>query len=146
MLPTDNLDNAAQLCDLVTFSDAILSSWENMEKIFRKFPNIRQLKCKLFEYGDSAGNASNRIVVLDFLSQLESLNLNFNPFCEVEYQIEFQFSLTIRKLTLSGFCLPWCNILAIAELPNLEFLKLLDQAFMGSNGTWKKRNSLNSDS
>ena len=57
--------------------------------------------------------------------------MNFNPFCEVEYQIEFQFSLKIRKLTLSSFCLPWWKVLAIAELSNLEVLKLLDQAFMG---------------
>ncbi|KAL3502947.1 hypothetical protein ACH5RR_037396 [Cinchona calisaya] len=128
-LPNDNLDNYAELCNLDTFSTAILS-WENWEKILRKFPNIRELKGKLLEYGVSAGE-SNKVLVLYHLSRLESLNVySYEERYAMQYQIEF-FPLNLRKLTLSGFKLPWCKISAIGCLPNLEVLKLLKGAFEG---------------
>ncbi|KAL3497903.1 hypothetical protein ACH5RR_040635 [Cinchona calisaya] len=125
----DNLDGSAELCNMDTFSIALLS-WQNQEKIMRKFPNIRKLKAKILEDGASAGE-SNKILVLDYLSQLESLQIS--PFKKygTQCEIDFCFSLNIRKLTLSGFCLPWCKISAIGNLPNLEVLKLIDNAFMG---------------
>ncbi|XP_027062469.1 putative late blight resistance protein homolog R1A-3 [Coffea arabica] len=130
-LPTGNLDNSSQLCNLDSFSIAILSSWGNMDKILGKFPNIRKLKLKISEYKASPWDKSNKVLVLHFLHRLESLNLNLDPLRDVQYQIEFCFSSTIKKLTLSGFRLPWCKISAIANLPNLEVLKLLHQAFEG---------------
>nr|XP_027063021.1 putative late blight resistance protein homolog R1A-3 [Coffea arabica] len=130
-LPTNNLDDAAQLCNLVTFSDAILSSWENVDKILRKLPNIRKLKCstELLESDYPASGASDKILVLDFLSQLESLTLKAKGY--VQCQFEFQFSSTIKKLTVSRFYFPWSKISAIKNLPNLEVLKLLRGAFEG---------------
>ena len=39
--------------------------------------------------------------------------------------------MTIKKLTVSGFCLPWSEISAIANLPNPKVLKLLEETFVG---------------
>ena len=49
----------------------------------------------------------------------------------MQYHIEFSFPLTINKLTLGCFHLSWCKISAIANLPNLDVLKLLHEAFEG---------------
>nr|XP_027060900.1 putative late blight resistance protein homolog R1A-3 [Coffea arabica] len=130
-LSTDNLDTAADLYDLNTFSRVCFSSLDIVRKVFRKIPNIQQLKCILVKCIPAADWVSaDKILVLDFLSGLESLNLGFinlpNP-C----QFEFQFPSAIRKLTLFGFLFPWSKISAIENLPNLEVLKLLDQAFEG---------------
>ncbi|XP_027063019.1 putative late blight resistance protein homolog R1A-3 [Coffea arabica] len=136
-LPTKNLDNSPQLCNLETLSPLRLSSWENWDKIFKKFPNIRKLKCKLTAPHQLAKKQSNNILALDFSSRLESLSLCVPPRLgkpSGPYPVEFHFSLTIRKLTLSGFCLPWSKISAVANLPNLEALKLLREAFVGE--TW----------
>ncbi|KAL3502907.1 hypothetical protein ACH5RR_037356 [Cinchona calisaya] len=127
-LPDDNLDNSVELSNLDTCTSAILSC-ENLEKILRKFPNIRKLKVKLLEFDDSVGE-SNDILVVDYLSRLESLTMHCGTF-RSQCQIEFYFPLNLRKLTLSGFHLPWCKISAIGNLPNLEVLKLLERAFEG---------------
>ncbi|XP_027063223.2 putative late blight resistance protein homolog R1A-3 [Coffea arabica] len=137
-LPMENLDNSSQLCNLDTFSWVSLSSWENMDKILRKIPNIRKLKCRLVVDCDPAKEGSYRILVLDFLGQLESLNLRLRTEIDERYPFEFHFSLTIKKLTLSCFCLPWSDISAIADLPNLQVLKLLEQTFVGEEWNMKE--------
>ncbi|KAL3503014.1 hypothetical protein ACH5RR_037464 [Cinchona calisaya] len=130
-LPDNDLDNAAELCNLDTFSNAMLP-WENPEKTLRKFPNIRKLKGKLFESNASYGE-NNKVLALNYLSKLESLKVYpFKTYRKL-YQIEFCFPLNLKKLTLSGFFLPWCNISTIGNLPNLEVLKLLGGAFRLGN-------------
>lgn len=63
-LPIKNLDNSSQLCNLDTFSGVSLSSWEDMDKILRKIPNIHKLKCELFVDYDHAKEGSYKILVL----------------------------------------------------------------------------------
>ncbi|XP_027171387.1 putative late blight resistance protein homolog R1B-14 [Coffea eugenioides] len=129
-LPTYNLENAEHLCDLNTLSRVMLPSWDTIDKMFRKFPNIHKLKCSFYEANDSRDSA-DKVLALDFLSGLESLTLKFINHTGVLCQFEFQFPLTIRKLTLSGFLFPWSKISEIQNLPNLAVLKLLDGAFQG---------------
>ncbi|CDP11830.1 unnamed protein product [Coffea canephora] len=132
-LPTDNLDTAANLCDLNTFSGLSLSSWAIVRKVFIKIPNIHKLKCILVAGSEHNWVSADNILVLDFLSGLESLNLMFNHYRHLPNpcQFKFQFPLAIRKLTLSNFRFPWSKISAIENLPNLEVLKLLRDAFKG---------------
>ncbi|XP_027063020.2 putative late blight resistance protein homolog R1A-3 [Coffea arabica] len=129
-LPTYNLENAEHLCDLNTLSRVMLPSWDTIDKMFRKFPNIHKLKCSFYEANGSRDSA-DKVLALDFLSGLESLTLKFINHTGVQCQFEFQFPLTIRKLTLSGFLFPWSKISEIQNLPNLAVLKLLDGAFQG---------------
>ncbi|XP_027172047.1 putative late blight resistance protein homolog R1A-3 [Coffea eugenioides] len=133
LLPTDNLDTAANLCDLNTFTRVSLSSLDIVRKVFSKIPNIHKLECILIAYNEHNWVSADKIIVLDFLSGLKSLYLMFNHFTRLPNpcQFEFQFPLAIRKLTLCGFLFPWSKISAIENLPNLEVLKLLVQAFKG---------------
>ncbi|XP_027060908.2 putative late blight resistance protein homolog R1A-3 [Coffea arabica] len=132
-LSTDNLDTAADLYDLNTFSGLSLSSWATIRKVFRKIPNIHKLKCTLVAGNEHNWVSADKILVLDFLSGLESLNLMFHhdTWLPNPCQFEFQFPLATRKLTLSGFRFPWSKISAIENLPNLEVLKLRCDAFKG---------------
>ncbi|XP_027060906.2 putative late blight resistance protein homolog R1B-16 [Coffea arabica] len=133
LLPTDNLDTAADLCDLNTFSGVSFSSLDIVRKVFSKIPNIHKLKCILDLANEHNWVSADKILVLDFLSGLESLNLTFNHYTSLPNpcQLEFQFPLAIRKLTLCGLLFPWSKISAIENLPNLEVLKLLRDAFDG---------------
>ncbi|XP_027060907.1 putative late blight resistance protein homolog R1A-3 [Coffea arabica] len=131
MLPADNLDTAADLCDLNTISGVSFHSLDIIRKVFRKIPNIHKLKCILVWGNEHNWVSADKILVLDFPSGLESLNLMFDQYTRLPCQFEFQFPLAIRKLTLSGFLFPWSKISAIENLPNLEVLKLLDRAFKG---------------
>ncbi|XP_027065049.1 putative late blight resistance protein homolog R1A-3 isoform X1 [Coffea arabica] len=133
LLPTDNLDTAANLCDLNTFSRVSFSSLDIVRKVFSKIPNIHKLKCILIAYNEHDWVSADKILVLDFPSGLESLNLMFNHYTGLPNpcRFEFQFPLAIRKLTLSGLRFPWSQISVIENLPNLEVLKLLRDAFDG---------------
>ncbi|XP_027060841.1 putative late blight resistance protein homolog R1A-3 [Coffea arabica] len=124
--PRDNLDNSSQLRDLDFLSCLSLDPEENISKLLRKFPNIRKLRCSVNLKPDVQYH-----VAMNCLSQLESLSLSCVIYGGGRYQLDFQFPLTIKKLTLSYFRLPWSKMAAIGNLPNLEVLKLLKQAFEG---------------
>ncbi|KAL3518713.1 hypothetical protein ACH5RR_021302 [Cinchona calisaya] len=119
----NKLDGSSNLNNLCTFSTPELCLGQSMEKMLRKFPNIRNLKCSLPESEESTGD-SNRIVVMDFLSQLESLKLLLRRV--TVHHLEFHLPSTLKKLTLVEFS--WSIISTIGKLRNLEVLKLLRQA------------------
>nr|XP_027063501.1 putative late blight resistance protein homolog R1A-3 [Coffea arabica] len=124
--PRDNLDNSSQLLDLDFLSCLSLDPEENISKLLRKFPNIRKLRCSV-----NLKPGVQYHVAMNCLSQLESLSLGCVIYAGDRYQLDFQFPLTIKKLTLSYFRMPWSKMAAIGNLPNLEVLKLLKQAFEG---------------
>ncbi|XP_027094205.1 late blight resistance protein R1-A-like [Coffea arabica] len=120
-LAKDVHENSSILYNLSTFSNLLLFIDPSMEKILRKFPNIRRLKCELSEPEDPVPDCS-RIVTMNFLSQLESLSLSL--YFTEQRPIQFHFPVNLKKLTLSDFS--WSMISVIEELSNLEVLKLLD--------------------
>ncbi|XP_027064575.1 putative late blight resistance protein homolog R1B-16 [Coffea arabica] len=121
--PSDNLDNSSLLRDLDFLSCLCLNPRESINKLLRKFPNIRKLRCTVNLEPDVEYH-----VAMDCLSHLESLSL----ICDYEkYHIDFQYPSTIKKLTLSYFRWPWSKMAAIGNLPNLEVLKLLRRSFEG---------------
>ncbi|XP_027076870.2 putative late blight resistance protein homolog R1A-3 [Coffea arabica] len=137
-LSSDDLEVSQDIYHFETFTLAVDPSPQIFQKTLTKLPSIRRLKC----VGGRRYSAESfdGIIKLDFLSQLESLKV-------VSFQrVEFAFPLNLRKLTLSildgpGLLarfeqnkLPWNKISAIAELPNLEVLKL-SGAFVGE--TWE---------
>lgn len=119
-LAKDNLDSSSDLCNLDTISTLELDLGQSMDKIMKKFPNIRTLKCSLRETEESSRDW-NKIVAMDFLRRLESLKLSFYHVKEKDY--EFNFPMNLKKLTLEAF--PWSIMSSIGRLPNLEVLKLL---------------------
>nr|XP_027062113.1 putative late blight resistance protein homolog R1A-3 [Coffea arabica] len=124
--PDDNLDNSSQLCDLDILSCLSLNPRKNINKLLRKFPNIRKLRSSLY-----LNHGYEYHVAIECLSQLESLDLSCVVYGGDRYQLDIQFPLIIKKLTLSYFRLPWSKMSAIGNLPNLEVLKLLGRSFEG---------------
>ncbi|XP_027062228.1 putative late blight resistance protein homolog R1A-3 [Coffea arabica] len=124
--PSDNLDNSSQLRDLDFLSCLSLDPGENISNLLRKFPNIRKLRCSVNLEPDVEYH-----VAMDSLSQLESLSLSRVLYGYQQFHIDFQFPLSIKKLTLFYFGMPWRKMAAIGNLPNLEVLKLLEEAFEG---------------
>ncbi|XP_027172504.1 putative late blight resistance protein homolog R1A-3 [Coffea eugenioides] len=117
-----NLDSSSILHSLDTLSTAWISYGQGIEKIVRKFPNIRELKCEL-DYEELAASTENRgsIVDLSFLNRLESLNIIHDDYATI-CKIEYHFPLNLKKLTLSYF--PCGTVSTLGKLPNLEVLNL----------------------
>lgn len=70
------------------------------------------------------------------LHQLEILKLNFiNLFAEERRWVPCvdEFPPNLKKLTLSSSYLPWKDMNVLSMLPNLEVLKLKNNAFVGSD-------------
>ncbi|XP_071914018.1 putative late blight resistance protein homolog R1B-17 [Coffea arabica] len=130
--PVDNLEGSPDLEHLETLSLAIDPSSESqsLQKILSKLPSIRRLTCMhgadkwISEYNASPRNY-NGILMLDYLSRLESLKMGGFA------GSEFEFPLNLRKLSLLHNRQPWSKISAIGKLPNLEVLKLRDDSFVG---------------
>lgn len=100
------------------------SSRGEVRSILRRLPRLRKLSCVLLESWDNGGFPE-----LDLLLKLESLKvLNYGYLRDPCY---FHLPNSLKKLTLSKFRLPWDAITDIGRLPNLEVLKLLNQAFCG---------------
>ncbi|XP_027172461.1 putative late blight resistance protein homolog R1B-14 [Coffea eugenioides] len=129
-LAEDNDDSSSDLYNLHTFSALNLILGQNVNKIIAKFPNICKLKCRFKETKESVGEWS-KIVVMDFLTRLESLNLSFGIVGENPY--EFHLPSNLKKLTLKEF--PWSIISTTRKLPNLQVLKLVG-AERGGTEIW----------
>ncbi|KAL3527948.1 hypothetical protein ACH5RR_012604 [Cinchona calisaya] len=126
--PTENFEVSPDLYHLDTCTLAIDRSSKSLQMVLRKLPSIRRLKCVGSIIRESSGNCE-RILMLDFLSRLQSLHVvGLRGF-------EFAFPLNLKKLTLSACNQPWSDISTVGKLPNLEVLKLLSDAFVGE--TWE---------
>nr|XP_027073934.1 putative late blight resistance protein homolog R1A-3 [Coffea arabica]XP_027073935.1 putative late blight resistance protein homolog R1A-3 [Coffea arabica]XP_027073936.1 putative late blight resistance protein homolog R1A-3 [Coffea arabica]XP_027073937.1 putative late blight resistance protein homolog R1A-3 [Coffea arabica]XP_027073939.1 putative late blight resistance protein homolog R1A-3 [Coffea arabica] len=120
IFPINSLEGSPDLEHLDTLTLSIWNPSRDLQKILTKLPSIRRLRC----VGDSNG-ASAGILVLDYLSRLESLKMRFL----IGY--EFEFPLNLRKLTLIDNNQPWSIISAIGKLHNLVVLKLCRVSFLG---------------
>nr|XP_027077970.1 putative late blight resistance protein homolog R1A-10 isoform X2 [Coffea arabica] len=137
-----NLEVAPDLDHLDTLNLAIDPLSQNLQKLLKKLPSIRRLKCMRDdesiddESSDDESREATRncdeILVFDCLSQLESLHL-------IGFQgYGFKFPLNLKKLTLSKNGQPWGEISTIGKLPNLEVLKLHDSSFIGEEWVMKE--------
>ncbi|CAI9105460.1 OLC1v1004388C1 [Oldenlandia corymbosa var. corymbosa] len=136
-LPLENLDDPSTLWELDRFSGVIIPHWE-MERLMRKFPKVRRLKCK-FQFKLDA-KSRQTVAVLDFKSQseLESLDMSFHE-KRIPRNFKFDISLpdNLRKVTLSRIPLPWTNLSTIGQLQNLKVLKLIYISFEGEEWQMK---------
>ncbi|CAI9095767.1 OLC1v1031773C1 [Oldenlandia corymbosa var. corymbosa] len=135
VLPLENLDNSPDLYELDKICGLMLPLDCNMERVMRKFPNIRKLRCELCGFHNHGGNLV-QVVIPDFLSQLVSLYLLVDK-DEIPEHMRFDISLpaNLKKLTLWGFHLSERSPSSIGRLPNLEILELISVEFEGN--TWR---------
>lgn len=125
-----NLDN------LETLSSIYVSRVNNMERIVRRTPNLRKLRCVFADLG-CWGKNENQFPVLDSLSQLETLKVVFIGISEIGPS-RLNFPKNLKKLTLCKFPLSPVEISTIAKLVNLEVLKLQQVPF--EMDEWEVRN------
>ncbi|XP_076909938.1 putative late blight resistance protein homolog R1A-3 [Bidens hawaiensis] len=112
------------LLNLQTISKIILG--DKTQFLLESFPHIKKLGC-------SISSTSNNCGLLNFsmLTHLEALTIDTYTFESRTLANPIRFPGTLKKLTLSGFRLPWNHMSAIQQLPKLEVLKLLDSSFNG---------------
>ncbi|PWA95772.1 NB-ARC domains-containing protein [Artemisia annua] len=92
----------------------------------RCFPGIKKLTCTTFLQKNED---------FDFLNSLDTL-MWINITTDHNFRkIPVTFPDSLKKLSLSGCCLPWSDMSIIQMLPNLEVLKILEHAFLGP--TWE---------
>ncbi|KAL3504557.1 hypothetical protein ACH5RR_034398 [Cinchona calisaya] len=131
----DFFQNFSQLDNLKSISALSLRHGDDAEKFtLRRLTSIQKLGCKFSNSRDDS-TGCNFFPVLDILSELESLKVFFRG--KTLYPCKFSFPENLKKLTMLNAHLPWDEISVIGQLPNLEVLKLLDNAFAGQQ--WDMR-------
>ncbi|KAJ0780926.1 putative P-loop containing nucleoside triphosphate hydrolase, leucine-rich repeat domain superfamily [Helianthus annuus] len=90
----------------------VAESWDKC------FPRVKKLTCTTHthHYQDFKSLSS--------LETLMWINTTFR-------KVRVSFPDSLKKLSLSGCCLPWSDVSIVQSLPNLEVLNILEQAFMG---------------
>lgn len=114
-----------QLDNVDTLSWLMICGNEYSKRLLRRFPKVRKLKFRF--YDDQ--RLCLQFPALDFLSNLESLDVRC-LLTGMNYPCDLRLPSTLKELTLSMTGLPWRVLSTVAELPNLEVLKLL-HAFVG---------------
>ncbi|CAI9108265.1 OLC1v1007829C1 [Oldenlandia corymbosa var. corymbosa] len=95
-----NLYNSSDLCEMDWLSGLAIHYPCDLDGLLKKFPNIRKLKCTLLKSEDMVRNYV-KIVVPDFLCQLESLSISLSY--DGVTRSEFSLPANLKKLTLSSF-------------------------------------------
>ncbi|XP_071914140.1 putative late blight resistance protein homolog R1A-4 [Coffea arabica] len=131
IFPDGNLEVSPDLDHLETLSLAIDPSAQCLQRILKRLPSIRWLKCWRSSGLQACARNRDKILVFNCL-KLESLHLeNFQNY-------RFEFPLNLKKLVLEGNRQPWSEISTIGKLPHLEVLKLLDDSFIGEEWEMKE--------
>ncbi|KAK4408419.1 putative disease resistance protein [Sesamum angolense] len=103
-------------------------------------PNLKKLGVSYISYIDDSQDkwSSYEFDNFVYLHQLETLKCRFitkDPLATKFLPVNLAFPPNLKKLTLSGFRIPWEKMTVVGTLPNLQVLKLRDHAFEGS--TWE---------
>uniref|UniRef100_M1CVN3 Hero resistance protein 1 homologue n=1 Tax=Solanum tuberosum TaxID=4113 RepID=M1CVN3_SOLTU len=130
----------SKLEDLTTLSQVLISYTEGMSDALGKFPNLQHLNCIIKEPIDPP-TQGDWFPKLDVLNKLESLIARYQK-AWADYQYdndpelkdkipppnEYHFPTRLKELRLYGFPLRPALFSAIAALPELEILELIDSA------------------
>uniref|UniRef100_M1AFP0 NBS-LRR resistance protein n=1 Tax=Solanum tuberosum TaxID=4113 RepID=M1AFP0_SOLTU len=121
------LDEDSRLENLRTLQHLSLPGSEDMEDIFKRFPNLQILSVSII---------AEKICFprLDVLNELEQLNLSASWDSFHEYTHDFPLSL--KKMRLQGLALTSDSLSRIARLPNLQKLSLKNAIIDGGPGEW----------
>lgn len=129
-LTSPELEDAIEMRNLTTFSCPAFSDAKISKEILKRWTRLKKMKYIFLKHWDSSGKCNTHPAV-ELLTNLESLNL----YCGgSSLQSKLSFPASLRKLTLSRFCLPWDYMSAISRLSSLQVLKLIFKAFEGD--TW----------
>ncbi|PHT44622.1 hypothetical protein CQW23_13780 [Capsicum baccatum] len=148
----------SKLENLRELGKLVLSYSKEIEDIFKRFSNLREL---LFVLKESWDYLTERywFPKLDFLTELDFLRVDFEssntndsgPSIETNWSWDFHLPSNLKKLVLSDFPLTSDSLLSIARLPNLEELFLVrtiiheEEWNMGEEDTFENLKLLNMD-
>ncbi|KAL8557688.1 hypothetical protein ACS0TY_004961 [Phlomoides rotata] len=104
------------------------------KKILERIPNVKKLLLTYSGHKLCEPQLDN----LFYLHKLENLKLIRNGDSPVELNCFPVFPASLKKLTLSGWHLPWDYMDIVGSLPNLEVLKLRDYACKGEEWETKE--------
>ncbi|KAK4419863.1 putative late blight resistance proteinR1A-10 [Sesamum alatum] len=135
-LPHPNSEDAL-LPNLLTLLD--VSAYSCTKDVLEKIPNLKKLGVKI----KRALDVAEPLYYFDHLAHLHKLEslkcIIVNPHPRLQVVVPTPpvsiFPSGLKKLTLGGLGFPWEYMSSIAELPNLEVLKLRSYAFRGAE--WK---------
>ncbi|KAM3345155.1 putative late blight resistance protein R1A-3 [Capsicum galapagoense] len=118
-----DIDKPTKLENLTSLKFLKLSCSVDSEDIFKRFPNLRNLR---FHINCSAAEQIY-FPRLDVLNKLESVNASFKCFLHTHvYQFDFHFPLGLKEVILYGFDLTSDALSRIGRsLPNLQKLDLI---------------------
>ncbi|KAL0356237.1 UNVERIFIED_CONTAM: putative late blight resistance proteinR1B-16 [Sesamum radiatum] len=120
--PVDTQDTTT-LENLQTLST--MHNFRCTKEVFERIPNLKKLKARYVNIKDWSYYCLHN---LSHLHRLESLSLTAEDLL-LEKAV---FPTSLKKLSLSRCRIPWRNMTTIgSSLPNLEVLKLLNNAFRG---------------
>ncbi|KAL3825546.1 hypothetical protein ACJIZ3_021575 [Penstemon smallii] len=120
------------LKNLETLSEIINFRCE--DEVLVRIPNLRKLKIR-YDAEDITDWSYYRLQNLVNMSKLEILWCEFDGICTKTLVANLGFPVSLKKLTLDGCKISWKHMKIIGDLPNLEILHLLSQAFEGP--TWE---------
>lgn len=105
------------------------------EKILEKIPNLKKLGILYKGDVEKTYEKDYELRNLAFLQTLEDLKIEVRDFpTEQQSLLSPVFPRTLKNLTLSGLGLPWEDFKIVSSLPNLQVLKLREDACIGE--TW----------
>ncbi|KAL1557074.1 putative late blight resistance protein R1A-10 [Salvia divinorum] len=105
------------------------------EKIVEKIPNLKKLGILYKVDDEKTYEKDYGLHNLASLQTLEDLKIEICNFPKEQPRLGPVFPKTLKNLTLSGLGLPWEDFEIVGSLPNLQVLKLRDEACIGE--TWK---------
>ncbi|CAI9117754.1 OLC1v1019235C1 [Oldenlandia corymbosa var. corymbosa] len=126
--------NSPHLEKLISFSTPSLSSKDDRWRILKRMPNLLKLRC-IFWKSEVSSESGSEFIRWNFLTHLESLKIICFGGSPTSY--DFLLPQSLKKLTLSKFCLQENHLSVIGALPNLEVLKLHAGTFQGQK--WDMR-------
>ncbi|EYU21105.1 hypothetical protein ABFS82_12G038800 [Erythranthe guttata] len=114
-----------------------LTNFVCVERIIKMIPNLKKLGLAFCTsdkpYEDIEHYCLENLV---YLHQLEKLKFVVESDFPSPVKLHFPvFPMKLRKLTLSGWRLPWKDMTIVGSLPNLQVLKLRESACVGD--TWE---------
>ncbi|KAH0676654.1 hypothetical protein KY285_024455 [Solanum tuberosum] len=115
------LDEDLRLENLRTLYELSLPGSEDMEDIFRRFPNLQNLEVCIAQLHRSAEKIC--FPRLDVLNELEQLRLSASAW-DSFHEYTHGFPLNLKKMRLEGLALTSDSLSRIARLPNLQKLSL----------------------
>ncbi|KAL0306763.1 UNVERIFIED_CONTAM: hypothetical protein Sradi_6093600 [Sesamum radiatum] len=122
--PMDALDTTTVLENLQKLST--VHNFRCTEEVVERIPNLKKLKvCYFANLEECSYYCLHNLVRLH---KLESLSFRAQDFLLES----IAFPTSLKKLVLSDCKIPWEGMTTIGSLPNLEVLKLHDDAFEGS--------------